>query len=35
MQKSKARRKAAKIRRKRTQNTHFKTRRVSSKERFK
>lgn len=35
MQKSKARRKATKIRRKRTQNTHFKTRRQSSKERFK
>jgi hypothetical protein len=35
MQKSKARRKAAKVRRKRVQNTHFKTRRVSTKERFK
>jgi hypothetical protein len=35
MQKSKARRKAAKIRRKRIQNTHFKTNRASSKTRFK
>ena len=35
MQKSKARRKAAKIRRKRIQNTHFKTRRQSSKDRYK
>jgi len=35
VQKSKARRKAAKVRRKRVQNTHFKTRRVSSKERYK
>jgi hypothetical protein len=35
MQKSKARRKAAKKRRKTKQNTTFKTRRVSSKERFK
>jgi hypothetical protein len=35
MQKSKARRKAAKVRRKRIQNTHFKTKRVSSKQRYK
>jgi hypothetical protein len=35
MQKSKARRKAAKVRRKRRQNTHFKLARVSTKERFK
>jgi hypothetical protein len=34
MQKSKARRKAAKKRRKTKQNTTFKTLRVSSKERF-
>lgn len=35
MQKSKARRKAAKVRRKRKQNTRFKLARVSTKERFK
>ncbi len=35
MQKSKARRKATKIRKKRIQNTHFKTNRASSKTRFK
>ena len=35
MQKTKARRKAAKKRRKTKQNTTFKTRRVSSKARFK
>ena len=35
MQKSKARRKAAKVRRKRIQNTHFKTRCESSKTRYK
>jgi hypothetical protein len=34
MQKSKARRKATKIRRKRGQNTHFKTARASSKTRL-
>jgi hypothetical protein len=35
MQKTKARRKAAKVRRKRIQNTHFKTKRASTKTRFK
>lgn len=35
MQKSKARRRAAKVRRKRQQNTTFKTERKSSKSRFK
>ena len=35
MQKSKARRRAAKVRRKRMQNTTFKTLRKSSKSRFK
>jgi len=35
MQKSKARRKAAKVRRKRQQNTTFKVKRVSTKARFK
>ena len=35
MQKSKARRRAAEVRRKREQNTNFKTARKSSKSRFK